>query len=57
MLEGVAVDEAVVIESVKRELARFKAPKSVVFVDDVPRAPNGKADYKTARQYAVDAQD
>ena len=26
--------------------------KSVVFVDSVPRAPNGKADYKTARNLA-----
>jgi len=54
--DGVTVEEADVIESVKQELARFKAPKSVVFVDEVPRAPNGKADYKAARQYAVDAQ-
>ena len=47
-LDGVTVHEAVVIESVKQELARFKAPKSVVFVDEVPRAPNGKADYRSA---------
>ena len=32
-----------------------KAPKDVVFVDDVPRAPNGKADYKAAKQVAIDA--
>jgi acyl-CoA synthetase (AMP-forming)/AMP-acid ligase II len=49
------VSAETIIESVKQDLARFKAPKTVVFVDVVPRAPNGKADYKTARQYAVDA--
>ena len=53
---GAAVDESTIIESVKQELARYKAPKSVVFVDEVPRAPNGKADYTRARQYATDAQ-
>ena len=53
--EGTTVEESTVIDSVKQELARFKAPKSVVFVDHVPRAPNGKADYTTARQYAMDA--
>ena len=52
--EGVAVDEAAVIAAVKQDLAGFKAPKTVVFVDHVPRAPNGKADYKTARELATD---
>jgi hypothetical protein len=27
----------------------------VVFVDEVPRAPNGKADYQLAKQHALDA--
>ena len=46
--------EAEIIASVKGDLAGFKAPKSVVFVPRVPRAPNGKADYKSARQFASD---
>ncbi|MFK8025672.1 MAG: AMP-binding protein [Ilumatobacter sp.] len=50
--EGADVDQAAVIASVKSELAGYKAPKTVVFVADVPRAPNGKADYKTARALA-----
>jgi fatty-acyl-CoA synthase len=53
--EGSEVDEATVVASVKRDLASYKAPKKVVFVVDVPRAPNGKADYKAARQLAGDA--
>lgn len=52
LVDGASVDEATVIASVKQDLAGYKAPKSVIFVDDVPRAPNGKADYKTARSLA-----
>ncbi len=49
------LDEATIIAGVKRQLASFKAPRRVVFVAQIPRAPNGKADYKTAMQYANDA--
>ncbi len=52
---GASPDEAEVIATVKEQLAGYKAPKRVVFVSEVPRAPNGKADYKTARQLALDA--
>ncbi len=53
--EGADVDEATVIAHVKQQLAGYKAPKRVVFVHEVPRAPNGKADYKSAKQHALDA--
>jgi fatty-acyl-CoA synthase len=53
--DGASTDEAAVIANVKQQLAGYKAPKRVIFVSQVPRAPNGKADYKTAKQYAVDA--
>ncbi|MEM9514144.1 MAG: acyl-CoA synthetase [Actinomycetota bacterium] len=53
--DGATVAEADIITSVKRDLAGYKAPKSVVFIDVVPRAPNGKADYRTARRHAEDA--
>jgi len=53
--DGSTLAEADVIAHVKTQLARYKAPKRVVFVAEVPRAPNGKADYALARQYAVDA--
>ena len=52
---GQNVDEATIIAGVKNQLAGYKAPKRVVFVASVPRAPNGKADYKTAKNMAVDA--
>jgi 3-oxocholest-4-en-26-oate---CoA ligase len=47
-----SVDSATIIESVKADLAGYKAPKSVIFVDQVPRAPNGKADYRRAKEHA-----
>ncbi|MFM7093218.1 MAG: AMP-binding protein, partial [Actinomycetota bacterium] len=52
---GQNVDEATVIAGVKNQLAGYKAPKRIVFVSTVPRAPNGKADYKTAKTMATDA--
>ena len=55
LLPGWATDAESIIAEVKRHLAGYKAPKHVVFVAQVPRAPNGKADYRTARQQAVDA--
>jgi len=55
LADGVEADEADVIATVKEQLAHYKAPKRVVFVAHVPRAPNGKADYKSARQLATDA--
>jgi fatty-acyl-CoA synthase len=36
-------------------LARFKHPRRWVFVDEILRAPNGKADYKRARQVAIES--
>ena len=50
--DGAAVDSAGIIASVKNDLAGYKAPKSVIFVDHVPRAPNGKADYRRAKEHA-----
>jgi fatty-acyl-CoA synthase len=49
---GATVSESEVIANVKSQIAGFKAPKRVVFVAQVPRAPNGKADYKKARELA-----
>ncbi|MFV0526977.1 MAG: AMP-binding enzyme [Acidimicrobiales bacterium] len=51
----VATDAATVIGAVKTEMAGYKAPRHVVFVDEVPRAPNGKADHRTARERAAAA--
>lgn len=55
LIENCAVDAATIIAGVKAELAGFKTPKRVVFVDRVPRAPNGKADYVEAKSLALAA--
>ena len=53
--DGADTDESKVIAHVKSELSHYKAPKQVVFVASVPRAPNGKADYPGAKKIAEDA--
>ncbi|MEI7547012.1 MAG: AMP-binding protein [Actinomycetota bacterium] len=53
LVEGCTVTEAGIIAAVKQDLAAYKAPKRVVFVTDIPRAANGKADYKAARSLAL----
>ena len=52
LADGATADSAAIITSVKQDLAGYKAPKSVIFVDQVPRAPNGKADYRRAKEHA-----
>ena len=49
------VPKAAMVAAVRSELAAYKAPKRVVFVSEVPRAPNGKADYKAATTLATAA--
>tara|TARA_R110000796_G_scaffold83873_1_gene183120 strand:+ start:402 stop:2006 length:1605 start_codon:yes stop_codon:yes gene_type:complete len=38
---------------VQSRIARYKAPKSILFKDDLGRAPNGKADYKSIKAFAL----
>jgi fatty-acyl-CoA synthase len=42
------------VAHVKGNLAAFKAPKRVVTIDTIGRAPNGKVDYKRMTTYAAD---
>ena len=46
------VDADVLIEHVRGQLARYKAPRDVVVVDTIGRAPNGKVDYKRLKEHA-----
>lgn len=50
---GEDVDEGDVIAHVKGRLASFKAPKRVVPVESIGRAPNGKVDYKRWKSEAA----
>jgi len=47
------LDHDDLVHAVKEKLAGYKAPKSVVAIDTIGRAPNGKVDYKRLRQYAM----
>jgi fatty-acyl-CoA synthase len=51
---GADLDAGVLIAHVKSKLASYKAPKHVVPVDSIGRAPNGKVDYKRLKAYAAD---
>ena len=51
---GMALDEAEVIAHVKGRLAAYKAPKRVLPIDTIGRAPNGKVDYKRLKAWAAD---
>jgi len=44
------VEAATIVDSLRSELSSYKLPRDVVLVDEVPRAPNGKADYPSARR-------
>jgi fatty-acyl-CoA synthase len=47
------VDPAEIIAHARTRLAAYKTPKRVILVAKVPRAPNGKADYATAKEMAA----
>ena len=51
--EGRSLDEDVLIAHVRRHLAAYKAPKRIVAGEVELRAPNGKADYKSATSFAT----
>lgn len=52
--DGDVINEADLIAWVKTRLASFKAPKHIVAIDTIGRAPNGKVDYKRMKTYAAD---
>jgi fatty-acyl-CoA synthase len=51
---GRELDEGVLIAHVRKTLAAYKAPKRIVTGEINLRAPNGKADYKSAAAFAVE---
>jgi acyl-CoA synthetase (AMP-forming)/AMP-acid ligase II len=50
---GQQLEEEAIITFTKEHLAGYKAPRHLVIVKEVPRAPNGKPDHKTAKQQAL----
>ena len=53
--EGDSVSEEALNQAASQHIARYKLPKAFVFVDEVVRAPSGKADYRWARETADEA--
>lgn len=47
------IDQGDLKQHVRNLLADYKAPKHYIFVDKVPRADNGKANYKAAKSMAL----
>ena len=52
---GRSLDEHDLIAHVRQSLAAYKAPKHIVTGEVNLRAPNGKADYKSAATFAAEA--
>ena len=50
LVPGQAPSEAELIEHCRTQIASYKKPKSVVFVDDLPRLPSGKINKVILRQ-------
>ncbi len=55
LADGFRFDEEALREHVRAQLAGYKTPKRILLADISLRAPNGKADYKSARDFALAA--
>jgi fatty-acyl-CoA synthase len=53
-VEGAQVAQEELAAHVKASLAAYKAPRRVVVVDTIGRAPNGKVDYKSLKAMAAE---
>jgi len=51
---GARASEAELRAACEAHVARYKLPRAFVFVDEVVRAPSGKADYRWAREIALE---
>jgi fatty-acyl-CoA synthase len=54
--DGCQQDVASLLAEAENHIARYKLPKEIVFVGNILRSPAGKADYRWAKQIAIDAQ-
>ncbi|BBZ35723.1 long-chain-fatty-acid--CoA ligase FadD2 [Mycolicibacterium confluentis] len=53
-VEGASIDEAAIKDYVKANLARYKVPREVIFLDELPRNPTGKILKRELRDIEVD---
>ena len=52
LVKDADISETKLIEATREFIAGYKLPKGIIFKDVVQRAPNGKADYKWAKDIA-----
>ena len=50
--EDASIDEAAVKEHVRSQLARYKVPRDVIFLDEIPRNATGKVLKRVLREHA-----
>lgn len=53
LAEGADADAGELVAHAAQSLARYKLPKAIVFRSVIERSPSGKADYRWAREQAV----
>jgi len=53
--EGARADDESLRKTAAEHIAQYKLPKAFVYVDEMVRAPSGKADYRWARARALEA--
>lgn len=52
---GADVGAAAIRDACRSALARYKSPRRICFVNAIPRIPNGKPDYASAKKLAAEA--
>ncbi|GAA1674563.1 acyl-CoA synthetase [Mycolicibacterium murale] len=55
-VEGASVDEEAIKLYVKENLARYKVPREVIFLDELPRNPTGKILKRELKDIEIDGQ-
>jgi fatty-acyl-CoA synthase len=55
LADGASVTEAELIAEAATHVARYKLPKAILFLPDIVRSPSGKADYRWAKERALEA--
>ncbi|HTT87151.1 MAG TPA: acyl-CoA synthetase [Acidimicrobiales bacterium] len=53
--EGTTVTTGELLEEAGRHIARYKLPKAIAFLPHIVRSPSGKADYRWAKERALEA--
>ncbi|MGB9148911.1 MAG: hypothetical protein WCB36_01555 [Burkholderiales bacterium] len=48
--EAVGLNEAGIIQALKKEIANYKVPKNILFIEDLPRSAMGKVQKNILRE-------